>query len=336
VIIPSFSYTWITALHEHYLYSGRDTLLRKFQAQLRVMLDHALALRDSKSGLIKISDSDQYWNFYEWVGGLDGGMNGGIEAGRPAPGDIQAPQNLYVYEMLGSYIKIMNAIGDLSEVARVTPIRSDLAQAIEEYFWSEKEGCYLTRHKPDFHMHEHIQYLMLAFDLVPEAKKGQVLTTLHSGKLIGLTLSPLLYMMNALLKQSPAEQEYAVTKIDHIYENMLAEGATTFWETANGAADFDGAGSLCHAWSSIHVYYFGAYVLGVRPLTAGFKSFEVKPYIGKLNYAKGTVPTPAGNIQIEWHKNADHSINLKVIHPERLTPEIVAHDYDSINVVARA
>jgi alpha-L-rhamnosidase len=333
VIIPVFSYVWVSALYENYLYSGKDTLLRKFAQQLKVMIDQAFMLRDSNTGLIKIPDLEKYWNFCEWVAGLDGGINEGLEEGRPSSDEIQAPQNLYIYEMLSSYIKIMNSIGNLSEVERITLIRSDLGQALEKYFWSEKDGCYLTRHKSEFCLHEHVQYLMLAFDLVPEEKTQRVIAALRSEKLIKLTFSPLLYMMNGLFKQSAAEQEYAVETINHVYESMLQKGATTFWETNDGASAFDDAGSLCHAWSSIHVYYYGALVLGVRPLTAGFQKFEVKPYAGKLNYAKGSVPTPVGEIHIEWQKRSDNSLELKVNHPAGLIPKIASYKNHPINKI---
>jgi len=333
VIIPIFSYVWFTALYENYLYSGKDALLRKFAQQLKVMINQALALKDSRTGLIKIPDPEKYWNFCEWVDGLEGVINGGVEEGRPSSFEIQAPQNLYIYEMLSSYIKIMHAIGDFSEVERITPIRSDLGQTLEKYFWSEQNGCYLTRHNSEFCLHEHVQYLMLAFDLVPDEKKSRVLAALRSGKLTKLTFSPLLYMVNGLFKQSSVEQEYAVEAINHVYESMLKQGATTFWETDDGASAFGDAGSLCHAWSSIHVYYYGAFVLGVRPLTAGFQTFEVKPYAGKLNYAKGSVPTPAGEIQIEWRKGSDNSLELKVYHPAGLTPQINSYENFPINKV---
>jgi hypothetical protein len=333
IIIPVCSYVWVTALYENYLYSGKDNLLRKFAQQLKVMINQALALSDSCSGLIKIPDLEKYWNFCEWVGGLDGGLNGGIEVGSPTADEIQAPHNLYIYEMLSSYIKIMQAIENHAEVERITPVCSDLGQTLEKYFWSEKDGCYLTRRKSKFHLHEHVQYLMLAFDLVPESKKQQVIAKLGSEKLIGLTFSPLLYMMNGLFKQSLVEQEYAVATINNVYEDMLQKGATTFWETEVGASAFADAGSLCHGWGSIHVYYYGAFVLGVRPLTAGFQNFEVKPYAGKLNYAKGAIPTPAGEIQIEWRKRNDNSLELKVHHPAGLTPQIRSYENYSISNV---
>ena len=37
---------------------------------------------------------------------------------------------------------------------------------------------------------------------------------------------------------------------------MLREGATTFWEIIIGADDFADAGSLCHGWSALPVYYY--------------------------------------------------------------------------------
>ena len=40
------------------------------------------------------------------------------------------------------------------------------------------------------------------------------------------------------------------------YGYMLREGATSFWETICGADDFGDAGSLCHGWSALPVYYY--------------------------------------------------------------------------------
>lgn len=37
---------------------------------------------------------------------------------------------------------------------------------------------------------------------------------------------------------------------------MLDAGATSFWETELGESDFENAGSLCHGWSSLPIYYF--------------------------------------------------------------------------------
>ena len=50
-------------------------------------------------------------------------------------------------------------------------------------------------------------------------------------------------------------KDYILSDIRVKYSRMLNQGATTFWETEKGAADFDNAGSLCHGWSAMPVFY---------------------------------------------------------------------------------
>jgi len=47
-----------------------------------------------------------------------------------------------------------------------------------------------------------------------------------------------------------------LSELDTTYKYMLDRGATTFWETIKGADDFGGAGSLCHGWSALPIYYY--------------------------------------------------------------------------------
>ena len=52
-------------------------------------------------------------------------------------------------------------------------------------------------------------------------------------------------------------KDYVLGEIRRNYKIMLDAGSDTVWETIDGAGkSFNGAGSLCHGWSSvpIHVY----------------------------------------------------------------------------------
>jgi hypothetical protein len=62
-------------------------------------------------------------------------------------------------------------------------------------------------------------------------------------------------------------------------------------------------GSHCHAWSAGPSFFLPAAVLGVRPLEPAFKSFEFKPSLGSLRFAKGAVPTPFGTIAAKISKD---------------------------------
>ena len=65
------------------------------------------------------------------------------------------------------------------------------------------------------------------------------------------------FRFDALLQTDEAAYSPVILQeIDRDYGYMLSRGATTFWETINGADDFDGAGSLCHGWSALPVYYY--------------------------------------------------------------------------------
>jgi hypothetical protein len=71
------------------------------------------------------------------------------------------------------------------------------------------------------------------------------------------TLSMLSFKYDALLKQNGERYSaYVWRDIDENYGYMLSEGATSFWETMKGWRDFDNAGSLCHGWAALPVYYY--------------------------------------------------------------------------------
>lgn len=89
---------------------------------------------------------------------------------------------------------------------------------------------------------------------------------------------------------------------------MLAQGATTFWETYDPKEGYPErlgmygnryGKSLCHAWGASPVYLLGKYYLGVQPTKPGYAEWEMCPCLGDLKWMKGDVPTPHGNIHIE-------------------------------------
>ena len=63
------------------------------------------------------------------------------------------------------------------------------------------------------------------------------------------------FFYDALLSIDKNNKEWIIEDIKKKYSYMLKKRATTFWETEKGWKDFDNAGSLCHGWSAIPVYY---------------------------------------------------------------------------------
>ena len=73
--------------------------------------------------------------------------------------------------------------------------------------------------------------------------------------MIPVTLSMNAFKYDSLLLFGDKYKQYIIDDIKTKYKKMLDDGATTFWETELGADDFGGAGSLCHGWSAIPIYY---------------------------------------------------------------------------------
>ena len=51
-------------------------------------------------------------------------------------------------------------------------------------------------------------------------------------------------------------RDVVLAEIRKDYQLMVDSGYSAAWETIDGAAAFDHAGSLCHGWSAIPIYYY--------------------------------------------------------------------------------
>ena len=79
---------------------------------------------------------------------------------------------------------------------------------------------------------------------------------LTDASLTEVTLSTTFFRYRALLGGGERYMGAVLGDIERQWGAMLAAGCTTFWETIKGEADFEQAGSLCHAWSAVPVYVY--------------------------------------------------------------------------------
>ena len=148
------------------------------------------------------------------------------------------------------------------------------------------------------------------------------------------------YMLEALAKGGRRAE--ALDIIREYWGAMLDVGATTFWEDFNlkwlenagrideltpagkdslhgdrGAYCYEGfRHSLCHGWSSGPAPWLIRYVLGVTPASPGFAEVGFDPFLGDLDWAEGTVPTPRGVIRVRVEKNPDGTLKKEITLPE--------------------
>ncbi|WP_138478376.1 alpha-L-rhamnosidase C-terminal domain-containing protein [Dyadobacter bucti] len=119
-------------------------------------------------------------------------------------------------------------------------------------------------------------------------------------------------------------QEEALTTVRDQWGGQLMYGGTTFfevfrpsWNTAlapNSAPVNNQCGytSLTHPWGAGVTRWLSDEILGVRPLSPGFKTFSIIPFLNKsLTWVKGDVPTPSGVISASFNsKTGDCEVHI--------------------------
>ena len=151
------------------------------------------------------------------------------------------------------------------------------------------------------------------------------------------------YMLEALAMAGKYQQ--AVDIISDYWGAMLDLGATTFWENFNwedrhnavaidqlpdsskfnihsdgGAHCYIGLrASLCHGWASGPTAWLTSHVLGIQIVEPGGKVIRVKPNLGTLEFAEGTLPTPFGIVRVKHQKQADGKIKSEIDAPKEIT-----------------
>lgn len=74
--------------------------------------------------------------------------------------------------------------------------------------------------------------------------------------------------------------------------------------------------SDCHAWGALILYELPSVILGVRPESAGYQTVAIKPVLGYLKEAEGTVSTPVGDIYVHCIKEENGNLKIEYKVPD--------------------
>lgn len=148
------------------------------------------------------------------------------------------------------------------------------------------------------------------------------------------------YMLEAMAKAGDVQR--GIDTVRNYWGGMLDMGATSFWEDFNvawtnnafridelpvaGKKDVHGdygefcykgfRHSLCHGWSSGPAAWLIAHVLGVQPTDVGCRTVRVAPFLGDLQWAEGSYPTPQGVVKVRIERMPDGTLKSEIHAPE--------------------
>ncbi len=323
ITIPVYTFAWICAVYEFVLHSGRIEYIRKQLSRINTILNEALKRKSPEYADLyspgKPEDlwspdaaKGSVWNFYEWTGDLS--------SSKVFP---QALYQIYLAEALVCGSKLNRYLGNEEQANAYEAAASALSEAIDRIFWLEKHGCYgqfTPEAAPGQKPYEHVQVAMLQADMIPEKRKEQVLQNILQRQTQACTYSSMMYFVRGLMNGDEQSRLFMVSRLREAFLPMLKSGFDNLWELPDPKALY--GYSLCHGWSAIPAYFANSIVLGVTPLSPGFKTFRVAPFAGNLTHASGSVPTPYGKIHISWTRSADRKMHIEVDAPKGTEPQI--------------
>lgn len=252
--IPSFSLHYFTAVDEYVRYSGDTSLASEVWEKLQSLL--AVFSATEENGLIPVPlrepldgwPGNIMWNFYEWRPLLDGN---------------KPPKDPFDLILNSLYVLALTHMGNIAEALSkdASPYRTAadrIRTAIHDTFYRPEEGCFSTfRHT--LHKSELGNSLAILCGAASpeEAKAIACRMTEHRDEFVPASLSMKCFFYDALLETDKAAYaSFVLEQIRQLYSMMLDHGATTVWEDEKGASAFNDAGSLCHGWSAMPIYYF--------------------------------------------------------------------------------
>lgn len=255
ITIPYFSLILPMALREYYEHTGDKKPLRKAVAPVQKVFGFFESRMGD--GLFKTESEQGIWNFYDWAGNLDGAFFSADENIK-VRNEYDSIINCHLSLAYKNFARICSALGRAQQADKYAAKSEKLNKKIYETFYDTKSGLFRTSDAAT-EFSELANALAILCGACPKEKRKVIAEKMARGDTdwIKCTLSMNAFKFDAMLLTDSDKYKTAVLdEIDKTYEYMLSKGATSFWETKKGEADFDGAGSLCHGWSAIPVYYY--------------------------------------------------------------------------------
>jgi hypothetical protein len=303
--ITGYTAQWITTLATLYRQTGdREFVVSQHQALLRFLrtMDGDL---DPTTNLLK-SDA-RGWGFVDWAPGLYGNTP-----------DTRIGTTLELLRAYEAAPALLRAADDEAAAEEYQSRADSLLQACRKAFLPA--GTHT--------LGETWQLNALAILTGVDGKDDSaiwdnVFTHVKQDSPTDQVISP---YFNFYLLQAMAETDHKQEALDWMrtyWGGMLAEGATSFWESYDlrwPKTDFhlslqaDGTSgyfvSLAHGWSSGPLPWLSENVLGVRATSPGYDSIDLHPALLGLKFARGTVPTPHGPIAVSIDQKHGLSVDL--------------------------
>jgi len=301
--IPDWTQSWVMWAYDYYMETGDTELIADIFDHLVRTGEYNKRSENKESGLI------------DWGGCA-------MEAGRPSysTGIVDWPNtNRFGYDMTTTqrtvlscfaymnylYIaRLAEALDRPDEAERFAQYAAQIRDAIQRHLWNDEKAAYVDglyadgSQSPKTSQQANMLPLALGFTR-DDQTRGALAAVKRQGRSTGPMTIRFLIRAYGEHDQDEALLEYLTEpEGGRNWAHIIVDGGTFTYE------NWEGTTSQSHPQSSIGgVIAIQEYILGVQPLEPQYARIKVRPHPGDLKFAKGTVPTQRGPVDIDWQND---------------------------------
>ena len=311
----SYSIAWLQMLMDYYDYTGDESLVRELTPYVHGLLDTYAGWRGT-NGIL--SEAPNYM-FMDWVN------IAGIPCHHPPAVIGQGYLTAFYYHGLELGARVAALNGDTRRVQQYTNQRRELAAAFNRELWVPDKGLY--RDGKPFQTHvkpgrwlpadkdietfsPHVNLLAVLYDLAPREQQTAIVEKV---------------LLEKPLNTQPWFMHWVFAAIDHAgLFDACGTAQLRRWQIVPETQSFRemwDSGDLSHGWCSTPLVQMSARILGVTPASPGFKTIAIRPALCDLQWARGHVPTPHGDVAVAW-KLGGNQLDLDVTVPAETSAEV--------------
>jgi hypothetical protein len=290
----SYSLYWLQMLLDYYDFTGDRALVEELAPYVHELLD-TYAGWIGRNGLV--SEAPNYM-FMEWV------TIAGFGCHHPPAVIGQGYLTALYAHGLDQARRIANMMGDGDRARHYAKLHAALLAAFERELWVPDKGLYRdgkpfqTSVKPGQWLpadtdietfSPHVNLLAVLYDVAPAERRAGIVDRV---------------MAQTPLNTQPWFMHWVFQALAHAGKfSTYAPQQLRRWRIEPRTQSFHemwGGGDLSHGWCSTPLVQLSSQVLGVRPTEPGFTRLAIAPTTLDLTWARGRVPTPRGDVDVDW------------------------------------
>ncbi|XID90173.1 alpha-L-rhamnosidase N-terminal domain-containing protein [Paenibacillaceae bacterium WGS1546] len=323
--LPDFCAHWLFGVKEYVDYSGDDSFLKELWPSILKLADW-FADQEDEDGLFAKADRDGWWCFIDWSDDIE-------------RKDKVTAISCYYYKFLRTAALLARRMEESERAAAFEAKAAGLRETVRAKLRMPGSALFadcLSEEGLSGSVTAQTNFVAIWTGIMEREEAAAFIDNEYlAGKLPRIKGAFFYHIVLETLFDYSYGQE-AVDIIRGFWGAMLGRGATTWWETFDPTLPactvpspylghtptFMQAAipvSFSHGWGASPTYLLTREVLGVDVSTLGEGVIRFRPSaLGGLTWAKGKIPSPAGDIEVSWSERGSEEYGFEARFPSSL------------------